>query len=40
MFENLNRLDGYLNFRPCIMRFSSSARMKPRMVTARAIILR
>lgn len=40
MFENLNRFEGYLNFRLCIVRLSSSAKMKPKMVMVRAIILR
>ena len=40
MFENLNKPEGYLNFRLCIIRLSSSARMKPKIVTMRAIVLR
>lgn len=40
MFENVNRFDGCLNFRLCIVRLSSSARMKPKMVTVRAVVLR
>lgn len=39
-FENLNRFEECLNFRFCAVRFSSSARMKPKIVTVRAVILR
>lgn len=38
--ENFNGLDGCLSFRLYVARLSSSAIMKPRMVTARAVSLR
>lgn len=38
--ENLNRFDGYLSLRLCEVRFSSSARMKPRSVTVKAVSFR
>ena len=38
--ENLNRFDGYLSLRFCEVRFNSSARMKPRSVTIRAVSFR
>lgn len=38
--ENLNRFDGCLSLRLCEVRFSSSARMKPRSVTVRAVSFR
>ena len=38
--ENLKALDGYLNFRFWVVLLISSSRIKPRIVTARAIIFR
>lgn len=38
--ENLNILDGKLNFRFYVMLLISSARVKPRMITRRTVNLR
>lgn len=38
--ENLKALDGYLNFRFWVVLLIYIARIKPRVVTARAIIFR
>lgn len=38
--ENLNRVEGCLNFRFCVARLRSMAIVKPRIVTARAVIFR
>ena len=38
--ENLNRFDGCVSLRFCEARFSSSANVKPRSVTARAVNFR
>lgn len=38
--ENLKRLEGYMNFRFLAARLSSSARIKPVIVTARAVSFR
>lgn len=38
--ENLKRFEGYLNFKFLVARLSSNAKMKPVMVTARAVSFR
>lgn len=38
--ENLKRLEGYINFKFLAARLSSNARMKPAIVTARAVSFR
>lgn len=40
MLENLNGVEGCLNFRFCVARLRSIAMVKPRIVTARAVIFR
>lgn len=38
--ENLKRLEGYINFKFLAAKLSSNARMKPAIVTARAVSFR
>lgn len=38
--ENVKKFEGYLNFKFCVAGLISNARIKPRMVTAKAVCFR